>query len=133
MKKTTVKKEPFNKEQMKHLIFLVNHESAHHQAAVRALSIRLENMRDTLIAKARLTEFNEASKPQPKARYCVIGDKASCGYAIYRNWFNTQDGAEVHAESLINAGKAECELFVVKVVSTVKRKRPDMEVTKVSS
>lgn len=73
--------------------------------------------------------LNENPRPaETSERFCVVGDKATCQYPISRTWHSTQERAEQYAASLIRNSSNTEELLVVKVVATVKRKQPEMEV-----
>lgn len=70
-------------------------------------------------------------KPTPEGQFCVIGDKASHQYPITRKWHGNQEQAEQYAASLCRNQPSCTELLVVKVVSKVGRKEPDIKVTRV--
>jgi hypothetical protein len=63
--------------------------------------------------------------------FCVIGDRSGCKYPISRTWKDTQAEAEQYAASLVRNQSTATELLVVKVVSKVGRKEPDIKVTRV--
>lgn len=102
------------------------------ETKVLALAARVEDMEDSRVAQARLHEFSAAHE-QSAPRYCVIGDSAKNGFGgnIGRTWKDTQHQAENHAASIHRNHPGCPELFVVKVVSKVGRKEPDIKVTRI--
>ena len=68
---------------------------------------------------------------QERGQFCVIGDKSGHQYPISRTWKGTQAEAEQYAASLVRNQSTTTELLVVKVVSKVGRKEPDIKVTRV--
>lgn len=71
------------------------------------------------------------AKPAAYEQFCVIGDKATHQYPVTRKWHSSQEQAEQYAASLCRNQPNCTELLVVKVVSKVGRKEPDIKVTRV--
>ncbi len=99
----------------------------------RATSKRIDALENLLSEqpKYRAMELNGQTVQQPVEQYCVIGDKAKHQYPISRTWHATQLAAERYAGSICR-NQPNCEeLLVVKVVSKVGRREPDIKITRV--
>ena len=65
-----------------------------------------------------------------RERFCVIGDKAKGGFSnMGRTWHASKESAEQYAASLIRNQPGHIdELLVVKVVSKVSKKHPEIRI-----
>lgn len=76
-------------------------------------------------------ENKMVSKKTPKMvhRFCVIGANSGAAFRnVARNWFETQEGAEQHAATLLKHRRDDSrdpeKLYVVAVVSVVELEKP---------